>query len=107
MAAKTIKKQKIIRVGNSYAITIDREYLEKFSIKAGDTVSVTYYSGVPLIKLEPPENYSNKYSSEKHADIVKEEQLAYISSEITPEFKQWVEKTLEEDKEAMKELSHI
>lgn len=105
MAGVVKKQQKIIRVGNSVAITLDKEYLNTFKVNVGDPVTVTYYSGVPLIKLNPPDKHTETVVL--HEDMVKEEHGAYLASEITPEFRTWVQTSLEEDKEAMKDLAHL
>ena len=52
------KSQKIIRVGNSYAVTIDKAYIDKYGMKVSDAMSITYYTASPLIKMSPEKSGS-------------------------------------------------
>lgn len=101
------KSQKVIRVGNSYAVTIDKAYIDKYAIKVSDAMSMTYYAASPMIKMSPEKSGSIGDLSGLDDTTKKEMKTAHLASEISPEFRAWVKQTLEEDKEAMEELAHL
>ncbi|HEX7017357.1 MAG TPA: AbrB/MazE/SpoVT family DNA-binding domain-containing protein [Patescibacteria group bacterium] len=87
------KNQKVIKVGNSYAITLDKEFVDKTGIEPGDNIETIY---------DP--------QSKKAALVVRDKGSASYSlttNKISEEFKKWVDESLEEDKEMLEILSKI
>ncbi len=100
-----ITSQKIIRVGNSYAITLDKDFIEKTKLYKQSHVSVRYDENAPQTIAILRD--SSEFSYETSKKLSKEEKAKYLISEITPEFQHWVQQTLEEDKESMQVLANI
>ena len=68
--------QKVIRVGNSLAVTIPKKTLEEKNLKVGDLVQVD---------LEPTKKSRSK---------------------VTPDFINWVDKYIEKNRPALEELAN-
>lgn len=76
-----MKKQKIIKIGNSAGITIPREIREEAGFKLGDAVAITYngenISVSPLIK-KAPKGVTPRFAKivedfiSEHEDVLKE-----------------------------------
>jgi putative addiction module antidote len=79
-------KQKVIKVGNSLAVTIPKSFVDKADIKAGQSVYVI-------------ENQEDK-SLSINTDEVRDAQAS-----LTPEFKHWLDSFNEKYKDALKELA--
>ena len=77
--------QKIIRVGNSLAITLPKQFIEKAKYKAGDVVSVDTNSQLRSLYIRP-EAYDDK-------------------PVLTPEFKQWLDDVAREEEDIIKALA--
>ena len=43
--------QKVIKVGNSLAVTIPKEIVKKYGLKAGDKIQTYCYDGIFVIRL--------------------------------------------------------
>ena len=97
--------QKIIKVGNSYAITLNKEFVEKTKLHKQSQVSVRYDQHAPQAICILRDSSEFLYDTSKK--LSKEEKAHYLASEITPEFQTWVQQTLEEDKESMRTLANI
>lgn len=95
-----IKHQKIIKVGNSYAVTLDKQFVESLELRDGDPIVARYHDN--MVSYASVANVDAEASK-----LSRGEQETYISTQITPEFQDWVKKTLEEDKEAMEELANL
>lgn len=106
MQAQKIKTQKLIKVGNSYAVTLDREFVSQSGLDKKKEITVQYNISEPSIHLLLRDKSEIGYTTSSRK-LTKSEKSAYLSSEITPEFKKWVDKTLEEDLESMKVLAHL
>ncbi|PIR43435.1 hypothetical protein COV24_02750 [candidate division WWE3 bacterium CG10_big_fil_rev_8_21_14_0_10_32_10] len=78
-------RKKIIKVGNSYAITIAKDFLKKQNLKAGDEVEVKTNSKLGIFTLR---------TTKSHAD-----------TSITPEFKNWVDTYIKENKMLLEKLA--
>lgn len=96
-----ITRQKVIKVGNSLAITLDREFVIKTGIKAGDEMAVVYKPEKGVL--------SAAQSAEQvtESGMVKEEKTAYVTGKVTPELKEWTERFIQENEEALKKLAEV
>ncbi len=95
-----IKQQKIIKVGNSYAVTLDSKFIDKTGLKVNEPIMARYHDhGVSFTDPNHPEAQSQ--------ELTKEEQQAYLMAKITPEFQEWVDKSIEEDKESLEKLANL
>jgi hypothetical protein len=93
--------QKVIQVGNSLAVTIDKKQAQLMKIQAGQPLAVVYKPEKGLMSLAKSPDDLNQTM------VVAGEQEAYVTSQITPEFRDWVEKSLDEDKDAMEKLANL
>ncbi len=96
-----IQMQKVIKVGNSLAITLDKKFTEKAGISPGQEMAVVYKAEKGLVSL------AKSSTMISDGDRVAEEKVAYLSGKVTPEFQLWVEKSLDEDAEAMSKLANL
>lgn len=55
--------QKVIRVGNSAAVTIPREFAKKYNINSGDQVEVRLVANKPVLEIFPKEKIAKSYIS--------------------------------------------
>ncbi|MBI5151447.1 MAG: hypothetical protein HZA34_02640 [Candidatus Pacebacteria bacterium] len=106
MQTQKIKTQKLIKVGNSYAVTLDREFVSQSGLDKKKDVTVQYNISEPSVHLLLRDKPEVGYTTSERK-LTKSEKSAYLASEITPEFKKWVDKTLEEDRKSMKALAHL
>jgi antitoxin component of MazEF toxin-antitoxin module len=79
--------QKIIRVGNSLAVTLPKTFVEKANFKAGDDVSV-----------QTNETLKAVYIRADSADI---------TSGLTPEFKAWLDEIEAKESDIIKALAKV
>ncbi len=96
-----IKRQKLIKVGNSYAITLDSEFVKALRDAGQVNVAVVYdvenkTAGLAL--------HDSSFSNQQYKTSVKK---ATVASAVTDEFQNWVEKSLAQDKEAMIKLKDL
>lgn len=78
--------QKIIKVGNSAAVTLPKEFLQEADLHIGDEISMETNAQMRMF-LGKPKEEANK-------------------STLTPEFKEWLDDFIEEYKPILKELAH-
>lgn len=102
------KTQKVIKVGNSYAVTLDSKFVEENELQAGDQI-VGSYSASHVAYAAPASHLTLKDGSDlKHGKkLTKTEQRAVMHSKVTPEFMDWVDKNIEEDKEVLEKLANL
>jgi len=98
------KTQKIIKVGNSYALTLDKKFVDRAKLKIGEPMVAQYSTTSSAMSFARPEDLAKIKTPGK---LSKAEKRAVLNSKITPEFQTWVEKTLEEDKQALEELANL
>lgn len=79
--------QKIIKVGNSAAITIPKGFLQQTGLVVGQEVAVETSSKLKTLLVKPKKEAGK--------------------TTLTPEFKEWLDKFVEEYKPILKELSHL
>jgi len=81
-----MKTQKIIKVGNSLAVTLPASFVRDGNMKVGDEVVVETMAAYQTAMIKP-----KNIASKKH---------------LTPEFFQWLEKTANKYEDVIKELAH-
>lgn len=77
--------QKIIKVGNSAAVTIPKDFMKKSGLAIGDEISMESNSEMKTLMVRP------KYFADKPA--------------LTPEFKQWLDKISKKYETVIRELA--
>lgn len=77
--------QKIIRVGNSAAITIPKEFLQQSGLRIGDEMALDMNPELKYIYAKPKDD----------------------KSVMTPEFKEWLDKFVEKYKPLLKKMARI
>lgn len=83
-------KRKIIKVGNSYAVTLPREFIKDGKLKVGDELFLSSDSSVKTIILEKTINKPSKNKA---------------NTDITPEFKNWVDGYIKDKKTLLEKLA--
>ncbi len=96
-----IKYQKVIKVGNSLAVTLDQGFIAQAGIIAGDTLAASYKPEVKLFSMTQSKNNLNRKSSSVN------EAKSVVSSKITPELEAWTENFLHENKIALEALKDL
>lgn len=98
-----IKNQKIIKVGNSYAVTLDRTFVDRCQLKDGSDLIARYDEDQAAVTFATPTTYSATQTQPLNVA----EKTAVYATKITPELQEWVKKFLEENEESMKELANL
>jgi len=99
-----IKNQKIIKVGNSYAVTLDKEFVDRSVLRVGESLIAHYDAFGSQVSFTKPDSLAGQ---KKNGRLNYAEKTAVMASKVTPEFQKWVENTLKEDKEALEELANL
>lgn len=94
-----IKYQKVIKVGNSLAVTLDPKFISQVNIQVGDQLAASYKSETGVISLAK--------TTKRLANVKETEKEAVISAKVSPEFQKWVERSLKEDEVAMIKLKDL
>lgn len=94
-----IKYQKVIKVGNSLAVTLDPRFVAQAELNVGDQLATSYKSQAGVISLAK--------SSKSLEGKLHSEEEAIVSAKVTPEFQEWVEQSLLEDAESMEKLKDL
>jgi len=79
--------QKVVRVGNSAAVTIPKEFLDYTKLKIGDEVGVEVDKDLRIIRI--------KLKGSKP------------QAKITPEFKKWLDNFINANEGALRELAQL
>lgn len=79
-------EKKVIKVGNSLAITIPKSFVEKKNIKAGQNLYV-------------------KENTEYNTLEISTDEVKDAPSSLTPEFKEWLDKISKKYEKAIRELA--
>lgn len=103
MSNTKIKYQKIIKVGNSYAVTLDSDFIKRNNLKVGEAMAATYRTDKPGVSFVSSDQEKN-FSPQEMQETFKKSTLA---AQITPELQDWVEEFYKENKEAMEELANL
>lgn len=96
-----IKRQKLIKVGNSYAVTLDRKFVELLQETQQVDMAVVYdidnkTAGLAL--------HDSAFSNQAYKTSIKK---AAVASAVTDEFQDWVARSLKHDEESMKKLKDL
>ncbi len=102
-----IQTQKIIKVGNSLAVTLDKQFIDQSGLRAGDNVVMRYDETAPSAVLSIKDRGENIYTTGTSKKLTKQEKMKNLSAEISPEFRDWVKNSLEEDKESLDALANL
>lgn len=98
-----IKMQKVIKVGNSLAVTLDREFVRATKLTAGQTIAASYKIEKGVVSLAPSkQNLQGKGVSA----LLESEKKAVVSGKITPELQKWTDNFIKENKEALEKLAN-
>lgn len=102
MSQITTKNQKLIKIGNSFGITLDPDFIRSNNMQVGSQMNVRYHEQgtVTLVPGKNPDDLMEK-------KVKEEEKQAVIDSKVSPEFRSWVEKSLQEDEESLKALANL
>lgn len=79
--------QKIVRVGNSAAVTIPKEFLRQAKLNIGDKVEVESDKDLRVVFIKPTGSF--------------------VQTKITPEFKSWLDDFISENQDVLKKLAHL
>ncbi|MBI2029435.1 AbrB/MazE/SpoVT family DNA-binding domain-containing protein [Candidatus Gottesmanbacteria bacterium] len=79
--------QKIIKVGNSAAITIPKEFLQSANYKIGEEVALEINTPMRTLVVKPKSQAAKKT--------------------LTPEFKDWLDGFMEEYQPILEKLAHL
>lgn len=96
-----IKRQKLIKVGNSYAVTLDKEFVNLLQQDGQADVAVSYdldnkTAGLAL--------HDTAFAEPAYKATVKK---AAVACKVTQEFQNWVDQSLAQDTEAMVALKDL
>lgn len=98
------KTQKIIKVGNSYALTLDKKFVDKNRLKIGEPMVAQYSATSSAMSFSRPEDLAK---TKPQGKLTKEEKRTVLNSQITPELREWTDNFLKENAEAMQELANL
>ncbi|MEP7166650.1 MAG: hypothetical protein ABI758_01575 [Candidatus Woesebacteria bacterium] len=104
MADTVIQNKKFIKAGNSFAITIDRAFVDRFFDEGRSPVVMELDKETGRVSFVSARNLGASKSGEK---LSKAEKSAVLESKLPQEFREWVEKSLDEDSESMKALANL
>lgn len=76
-----------MKVGNSLAMTIPRDFIKTSGLQAGDEIAVETNPTLPYIFVKPKKEEKQKA--------------------LTPEFKEWLDTFIEEYRPILKKLAHM
>jgi len=95
-----IKRQKLIKVGNSYAVTLDKEFVNRADLSQLHDVTVVYTPDAGTVSLA-----KNQTDMPEDSRFVSE-QKAVLYGKISPELQKWTDEFLVTHAEALEKLSH-
>lgn len=102
MSDVVIKTQKVIQVGNSYALTLDKKFVDQQGIKPGDELVARYSVRNKIVSFGTP-----AMTLKDSPHLTPDEQQTYVASQVTPELKAWTDDFLSENQEALEELANL
>ena len=104
MSEYKIKNQKIIKVGNSYAVTLDKEFVDRTQMKDGSDLIAKYDEDTASVTFATPLSYA---ASQGGRPLMLGERTAIYATKVDAELKEWTDQFLEENAEALKELANL
>ncbi len=100
----TIKQQKVIKVGNSYAVTLDKKLAGALQICDGDPLIARYSERSRVISFTKPSPNTKQANPQQ---LTRDEQATYVLGQVTPELAEWTEQFLKKNNEAMETLANL
>ncbi len=100
MADTMVQTKKLIKVGNSAALTFDAEYLRTHGFVVGEEVVIRYSDDGVLIAI-PKKVLQNLRGTTEN------QKMETVSSKITPELIAWTENFIKENKGALVKLANL
>ena len=99
-----LKTQKIIKVGNSCAVSLDKGFVRQAGLEPGVEVTISYDPQTQVVALAAPKAYAR---AQKNGQLRLIKKRAYVSSKVTLELKVWTDKFLKENAQALDELANL
>ena len=103
MADMIVRNQKMIRVGNSYALTLDPKFITRHNLDPKTKFKVSYSGDVAALMINKDAGSQKGQGTAVRSAADKK---AYMVNEVDREFREWVDKSLTEDAESLKELAN-
>ena len=104
MADIMLKTQKIIKVGNSCAVSLDKGFMKQAGLEPGTEVTISYDPQTQVVALAAPRAYAR---AQKSGQLKTAKKHVYVSSRVTPELREWTDRFLKENAQAMEELANL
>lgn len=103
------KTQRIIKVGNSLAVTLSSKFVDVNDIQAGDPVIVSYTKTHMAVAMPGTPEFRLRDEGGQHYDarLTKTEKKAVVHSRVTPELDRWVNEFIKENKDSLEELANL
>jgi hypothetical protein len=101
-----IKYQKLIKVGNSYAVTLDSEFVRRHHLKVGEPMTATYKTDQSVVSFVPTDQ-PELVKAITQSTLSKTEKTSKLASTVTPELEEWMNDFYTENREAMEILSKL
>ena len=95
-----IKYQKVIKVGNSLAVTLDSDFVKKTGIKAGDQMAAAYKPDIRIFSMADSISALDSGGNTS-------EPASVLAGKINPELEAWTDNFLQENREAMIRLKDL
>ncbi len=103
MSDLKIKNQKIIKVGNSFAVTLDKAFLDRAQMRDGSDLIAKYDEDTASVTFARPD----LYAASQGRPLQLGERKAVYMTKITPELEKWTTTFLKENAEALKKLANL
>lgn len=98
-----IKNQKIIKVGNSYAVTLDKEFVDRCQMKDGSDLIAKYDEDTASVTFATPDTYA----ASQGRPLQLAEKKAVYTTKVNSELEEWTDKFLKENAQALEELANL
>lgn len=98
-----IKMQKVIKVGNSLAVTLDRVFVTKLGIKVGQNLAANYKPDKGVMSF----GKSARVLRSQNGSLLPSEREAILAGKVTPELVAWTDNFIKENKEALEKLANL
>lgn len=98
------KTKNFIKVGNSFAVIVDRSFVDRYFDGGKAPITMDLDVEQRKVSFSPAQNATGSTQNKK---LTKTQKTAVLESKLSKEFRDWVEKSLDEDEQALKELAHL
>lgn len=105
MIAHKTKTQKLIKVGNSYAVTLDSEFVTHTKLQEKGYVTLQYNFDDETMAISVNEPPTVQYSAEPK--LSQSDKRKNLAETLSPEYKKWLDNFMKENKEALNKLAHL